>query len=50
MVTRSRQRIATLDGDISLSVNGLTLQQVETTKCLCLTIDQFLMEKPFTKC
>ena len=42
MVIRSRQRIATLDGDISLSVNGLTLQQVETTNCLCLTIDQFL--------
>ena len=42
MVIGSRQRIATLAGNISLSVNGLTLQQVETTKCLGLTIDQFL--------
>ena len=42
MVISSRQRIATLDGNISLSVNGLTLQQVETTKYLGLTIDQFL--------
>ena len=42
MVVGSRQRIATLAGNISLSVNGLTLQQVESTKCLGLTIDQFL--------
>ena len=42
MVIGSRQRIATLHGNISLSVNGLTLQQVETTKCLGLTIDQIL--------
>ena len=34
MVIGFRQRIATL--------HGLTLQQVETTKCLGLTIDQFL--------
>ena len=42
MVISSRQTIATLDGNISLSLNGLTLQQVETTKYLGLTIDQFL--------
>jgi len=42
MVIGSRQRIATLAGNTSLSVNGLTLQQVESTKCLGLTIDQFL--------
>ena len=42
MVIGSRQRIATLAGNISLSVNGLTLQQVESTKRLGLTIDQFL--------
>ena len=42
MVIGSRQRIATLAGNISLSVNGLTLQQVGSTKCLGLTIDQFL--------
>ena len=42
MVIGSRQKIATLAGNISLSVNGLTLQQVESTKCLRLTIDQFL--------
>ena len=43
MVIGSRQRIATLAGNISLSVNGLTLQQVESTKCLGLTVDQFLI-------
>ena len=37
MVIGSRQRIATLAGNISLSVNGLRLKQVES-----LTIDQFL--------
>ena len=42
MVIGSRQRIATLAGNISLSVNGISLQQVENTKCLGLTIDQFL--------
>ena len=42
MVIGSQQRIATLAGNISLSVNGLTLQQVESTNCLGLTIDQFL--------
>ena len=42
MVIGSRQRTATLHGNISLSVNGLTLQQVETTKCHGLTVDQFL--------
>ena len=39
MVIGSQQGIASLAGNISLSVNGLTLQQVETTKCLGLTID-----------
>ena len=42
IVIGSRKRIASLAENISLSVNGLTLQQVETTKCLGLTIDQFL--------
>ena len=42
MVIGSWQRIATLAGNISLCVNGLTLQQVETTKCLGLNIDRFL--------
>ena len=42
MVIGSRQRTASLAGNTSLSVNGLTFQQVETTKCLGLTIDQFL--------
>ena len=45
MVLSSLQRIATLDENISLRVNGLTLQQVETTKYLGLTIDQFLTWK-----
>ena len=43
MVISSRQRIATLGGNISLRVNGLTLQQVETTKYRGQTIDQFLI-------
>ena len=34
MVISSRQTIATLDGNISLSLNSLTSQQVETTKYL----------------
>ena len=42
MVIGSRQRIVTLAGNISLGVNGLTLQKVKSTKCLGLTIDQFL--------
>lgn len=51
MVTGSRQRIATLHGNISLSVKGLTLQHVETTKCLGLTIDHFFsVEKSCTMC
>ena len=43
MVIGSRQRIATFAGNISLSVNGFTSQQVETTRCLGLTINQFLI-------
>ena len=42
MVISSRQRTATSDGNISLRVNCLTLQQVETTKYRGQTIDQFL--------
>ena len=42
MVIGSRQRIASLAGNISVSVNGLTLQQLESTKFLALPIDQFL--------
>ena len=41
MVIGSLQRIVTLAGNISLRVNGITLQQVETTKCLGFTIDQY---------
>ena len=40
MVIGSRHRIVTLAGNSSLSVNGLTVQQVKSTKCLGLTIDQ----------
>ena len=42
MVIGSRQRIVTLAGNISLGGKGLTLQKVKSTKCLGLTIDQFL--------
>ena len=42
MVIGSRQRIATLEGDIAQLVNGITLQKVRTTNCLRLSIDEFL--------
>ena len=42
MVIGCLQRIVTFARNISLRVNGITLQQVETTKCLGFTIDQFL--------
>ena len=38
----SRQRIATLEGDISLSINRVALHRIETTKCLGLSIDELL--------
>ena len=42
MVIGSRQRIATLEGDIALSVNGITLEKVRIVNCLGLSIDEFL--------
>ena len=42
MVIGSRQRIAALEGGLSLSINRVALRRVETTKCLCLTINEFL--------
>ena len=50
MVIGSRQRIATLAGNISLSVNGLTLQQVETAVSCPHYRPISYLEKSFTKC
>ena len=50
MVLGFRQRTASLAGNISLNVNGLTLQQVESTKCLGLTIDHFRSWKNHLQC
>ena len=50
MVIGSRQRIATLAGNISLSVNGLTLQQVESTVSWSHYRPISFFEKSFTMC
>ena len=42
MVISLRQRIATLEGDISLSINRVALRRVKSAKCLVLNIDEFL--------
>ena len=42
MVIGSRQRIATLEGDIPLFINRVALRRVKTTECLGLNIDEFL--------
>ena len=38
----SRQKIASLEGTIDLSVNGISLSRVEHTKCLGVHIDENL--------
>ena len=42
MIIGSRQRIATLEGDLNLSVNGISLKRVKHTKCLGVHIDENL--------
>ena len=42
MVIGSRKRIATLEGEISLSISRVALHRIKTTKCLGLSIDEFL--------
>ena len=40
MIIGSRQKIASLEGTIDLSVNGISLSRVEHTKCLGVHIDE----------
>ena len=42
MLIGSRQRIATLEGNIDLTTNGVSLSEVKKTKCLGLQIGQHL--------
>ena len=40
MIVRSTQRMATMEGDISLKVNKISLNRVQYTKCLGVQIDE----------
>ena len=42
MLVWSRQRIATLTQELDLSVNGISLKIVNSSKCLGEGIDEFL--------
>jgi hypothetical protein len=42
MVVGSKQRINSLVGDLTLSLNDKSLRRVKSTKCLGVTIDEFL--------
>jgi hypothetical protein len=42
MVVGSKQRINSLVGDLTLSLNDISLRKVKSTKCLGVTIDKFL--------
>ena len=42
MVVGSRQRLATLEGDINLQINSTSLKRVQDTKCLGVQIDENL--------
>ena len=42
MVVGSRQRLATLEGDINLQINSTSLNRVQDTKCLGVQIDENL--------
>ncbi|CAB4040531.1 Hypothetical predicted protein [Paramuricea clavata] len=42
MVVGSKQRINSLVGDLTLSLNDISLRKVKSTKCLGVTIDEFL--------
>ena len=42
MIIGSRQRIATLEGNIDLSVSEISLDRVKDTKCLGVQIDEIL--------
>ena len=42
MVVGSRQRLATLEGDINLQINSTSLKRVQDTKCLGVQTDENL--------
>ena len=42
MVVGSRQRLATLEGDLKLQIDGTSLKRVQVTKCLGVQIDKNL--------
>ena len=42
MLVGSRQRIATRTQDLDLSINGISLKSVNSSKCLGVEIDEFL--------
>ena len=42
MVVGSKQRTNSLVGDLTLSLNDIPLRKVKSTKCLGVTIDEFL--------
>ena len=42
MLIGSRQRINSLADNLNLSINGITLRRVKDTKCLGVTIDEYL--------
>ena len=42
IIIGSRHRIATLEGDLNLSLNGISLKSVKHTKCLGVCIDETL--------
>ena len=42
MLIGSRQRIATLTQELDLSINGISLKRVNSSKCLGVEIDEFL--------
>ena len=43
MLVGSRQIIATLTQDLDLSTNGISLKRLNSSKCLGLEIDEFLL-------
>ena len=42
MLVGSRQRVATLTQELDLSINGISLKRVSSSKCLGVEIDEFL--------
>ena len=42
MLVGSRQRVATLTQELDLSINGISLKRVNSSKCLGVEIDEFL--------